>query len=112
MTDAMRDALTWALAELRGETRYANEDQRQACFAQADAALARPAAPTQSAAQTGNTRRTIIVDGLSLVDYCRANGLPYEGTQARLRRGYPLAIAISPLTGGEFRRMVRKEMER
>ena len=73
---------------------------------------ARPAAPTQSAAQTGNTRRTIIVDGLSLVDYCRANGLPYEGTQARLRRGYPLAIAISPLTGGEFRRMVRKEMER
>ena len=73
---------------------------------------ARPAAPTQSAAQTGNTRRTIIVDGLSLVDYCRANGLPYEGTQARLRRGYPLAIAICPLTGGEFRRMVRKEMER
>lgn len=64
------------------------------------------------AEQSRNTRRTIIVDGLSLVDYCRANGLPYEGTQARLRRGYPLAIAISPLTGGEFRRMVRKEMER
>lgn len=57
MTDATRSALTWALAELRGETRYANDDQRQACFVQADAALARPAAPTQSAAQTGEACR-------------------------------------------------------
>lgn len=63
MTDAMRDALTWALAELRGETRYANEDQRQACFAQADAALARPAAPTQSAAQTGEVLWSMHVRG-------------------------------------------------
>ena len=32
-------ALRWALAELRGQTRYDNEQQRENCFDDADAAL-------------------------------------------------------------------------
>ena len=74
MTDATRSALTWALAELRGETRYANDDQRQACFVQADAALARPAAPTQSAAQTGEVDPEVIERLIEVMCDCQCEG--------------------------------------
>jgi 3'-phosphoadenosine 5'-phosphosulfate sulfotransferase (PAPS reductase)/FAD synthetase len=36
---ALREALDWALAELRGATRYDNDQQRDNCFVKADQAL-------------------------------------------------------------------------
>lgn len=35
----VREALRWALAELRGQTRYDNDEQRANCYERADAAL-------------------------------------------------------------------------
>lgn len=35
----LSEALRWALAELRGQTRYDNDGQRINCYARADAAL-------------------------------------------------------------------------
>ena len=39
------EALRWALAELRGDTRYDSESQRAACFADADSALREASKP-------------------------------------------------------------------
>lgn len=52
--NAVRDALVWALAELRGTTRYENEEQRLSCFDRADAALSAPST-TSTAEQVGMT---------------------------------------------------------
>lgn len=38
------EALRWALAELNGKTRYDNDEQRENCFAGAEAALAKAGA--------------------------------------------------------------------
>lgn len=38
--EQLREALRWALAELNGATRYDNGEQRENCFALAEAALA------------------------------------------------------------------------
>lgn len=59
------------------------------------------------AEQQRNTRRTIKIGGLCLKDYCAANSLSYEAVQARIRRGNPLALALSPLTGSAYRAMLR-----
>lgn len=40
----LAEALRWALAELNGKTRYDNDQQREECFALAEAALAKAAA--------------------------------------------------------------------
>ncbi len=37
--------------------------------------------------QNKNTRRTIIIDGVCLKDYCEKHNLPYEAVQMRIRRG-------------------------
>lgn len=39
--DILGEALRWALAELNGATRYDNDEQRENCFADAEAALAK-----------------------------------------------------------------------
>lgn len=56
--------------------------------------------------QTRNTRRTVVIDGLCLADYCKARGLSYEAIQARIRRGHPMDLAVSPLTGAAYRAMI------
>ena len=38
--ERLKEALRWALAELNGTTRYDNDEQRENCFADAEAALA------------------------------------------------------------------------
>jgi hypothetical protein len=47
------------------------------------------------AEQHRNTRRTIIIDGLCLKDYCAKHHLPYEGMQARIRRGMSPQEAVT-----------------
>ena len=58
-----------------------------------------------TAQQSRNTRRTILVGGQSLTDYCATHGLSYEAVQMRIRRGHPLSLATSPLTGTAYRRV-------
>ena len=53
--------------------------------------------------QARNTRRTVMFEGVPLKDFCEQNGLGYGAVRARLRRGDPSHIAISPLTGGAYR---------
>jgi len=54
--------------------------------------------------QLRNTRRNILIDGVPLVDVCRARSLSYEAVQGRLRRDDPQEIALSPLTGADYRK--------
>lgn len=41
LTHDLLEALTWALAELRGQTRYTDDQQRNNCYDRADDAVAR-----------------------------------------------------------------------
>lgn len=59
-----------------------------------------------AAEQSRNTRRTVKINGMALVDFCKMHNLSYAAIQARLRRGIPQHLAISPLTGSAFRAML------
>jgi hypothetical protein len=59
-----------------------------------------------AAEQNRNTRRTVLIDGIPLVDYCQTHSLSYDAIQARIRRGHPIAYAVSPLTGHAYRAML------
>lgn len=58
------------------------------------------------AEQARNTRRNVLIDGVPLVDVCASRGLSYGAIQARLRRGHPPELALSPLTGHAYRAMI------
>lgn len=60
------------------------------------------------AQQSRNTRRTIMLNGVPLVDYCEAEGLSYGAVSARIRRGDPIAIATSKLSGGAYRKLLKE----
>lgn len=55
--------------------------------------------------QLRNTRRNVLIDGVPLIDVCRARGLSYQAVQVRLRRGDPQEIALSPLKGADYRKL-------
>ena len=57
--------------------------------------------------QARNTRRTIKINGRCLKDECEAKGLKYGAVQARIRRGVPIELALSPLEGHAFRALLR-----
>lgn len=59
--------------------------------------------------QARNTRRTIRVGGVCLADACERAGVKYETVLARVRRGAPLARALSPLRGYAYRAMTSPE---
>lgn len=56
--------------------------------------------------QSRNTRKNVRIDGECLKDVCAKRSLSYEAVQARLRRGHPVAVALSPLMGHAYRRLL------
>lgn len=62
------------------------------------------------AQQARNTRRTIRVNGMALIDACEAAGVSYSAAQARLSRGATIEQAMSPLKGGAYRAMMAAAM--
>jgi hypothetical protein len=57
--------------------------------------------------QARNTRRVVRTpDGKCLSQTCEERGLNYDAVQARLRRGTPMELALSPLAGHAYRAML------
>lgn len=64
-----------------------------------------------AAEQARNTSRTIKINGKCLRDICGELGLSYGAVQSRLRRGHPVNLALSNITGRVYRAMIAAAQE-
>ena len=55
--------------------------------------------------QARNTRRNIMINGISLPQYCEENGLSYNTITIRVRRGVPLEYAMTH-TPTQYKRII------
>ena len=60
--ERLREALRWALAELNGKTRYDNDEQLEACFALAEAALASVSSGQDAPGALGKTDTAALIE--------------------------------------------------